>query len=364
MNILLRSSGRFSFPTPSGVRFYHSNHKVVRPLQFFKIPLTVEENMTASRNWAYPSDHIPVFAKVNEFRVATLNILNSAFVSHLQKVPGWNDSYIIHSHQSKSLTYPEFTCREEEIIRIVLLLLRESPVVDALCVQECSTQMYHLLKNTLEPLEIAVVLGDGKRNNHVVTLVNKDAYSLHEVTIKPIFQRYIKEKKEWYWDQWRPAVDLVLEEKATHLRVQRKFRLVNIHISSAGQSHSYKVDRLKEVKAYLQSSEYKGIPVVIAGDYNACKSLASQVFEKERFKSLCKHYTQIENIVSIEGDSLEEEGAHMVSIDDLLLQYPKDTCESALEAFEIHPEHTSDTKAATIVKTVFDPLIPIIINNV
>lgn len=356
MKLFLRSSYPFLSQYSFGARFKHTNHQWVSSMNLFKVPLTLKESMSASQGWTYPSDHIPVFAKINELRVATLNILNSAFVSHLEKVPGWNDSYILRSHQRKSIDYPDFTSREDEIIRIVLLLLKENPVVDALCIQECSSQMYQLLKNILEPLKIAVVLGDGQRNNHVVTLVNEEAYSVREVKIKPIFQRYIKEKKEWYWDQWRPAVDLVLEEKTHHFRSPRRFRLVNIHISSAGQSRSYKIDRLQEVKAYLQNSESKGIPVVIGGDYNACKSLTSEVFERERFKSLCSHYTQIENIVSGDGSPVEE-NAHMVSIDDLLLQLPKDTCESAVEACQIHPRDTSDVKAAEMVRTIFDPLI-------
>jgi exonuclease III len=259
--------------------------------------------------------------------------------------------------KKQSLVYPGFSYREEEVCKIVQALFRGKASVGVFCIQECSTKMARLLEKTLEPLKIAVIVGDGGRNNHVVTMVDLEVYTVLDVKIKPIFQRYIREKGEWFWDQWRPAVDLVVEKRFCPFGKPNRFRIVNLHISSAGQTDDYKTDRLQEVREYLEQSPTAMNLDIITGDFNACKSLADPVFKKESYKSLCSHHSQIENIVPVKGaKNGAVEGPHMVSIDDLILRMPEDA-KLYHAAFPMHPKETSDFKASQMLETVFDPLL-------
>lgn len=355
MRIFLRTALNCYNPHLLCSRSYFTNFQQLKDTDLHKIALTVEENVIASRKWTYPSDHLPVFGQVNGLRIATFNILNSLYVDHLLSVQGWSESYIVRSERERSLVFSGFSYREEEICRKSVRLLREDPSVEAVCIQECSDRMFHLLKNVLEPLKIAVILGDGKRKNHVVTLVNTELYSVLDVQIIPVFQRYIKEKEQWFWDIWRPAVDLVLEEKPNTIRIPNRFRVMNLHISSAGQTPDYKIARLCEVSAYIARSSFAKGPTITCGDFNACKSLAGPVFMPDSFESLCSHHSQIENIVATDNES-PSEPPHLVSIDDLLVTIPKGT-ELFHEMFPIHPSQTSDIKAALMLKDVFDPLV-------
>ncbi len=349
--------GRHKIFVFSGVRHHTSHFPKDGTHPLVKVPLTLEESIFASQAWRYPSDHLPVFGRVDDLRMGTLNVYNSLFTQHSQTVPGWNRSYLVEMEKEKSLAFPEFSLREEEIRQTVYTLLRERASVGVLCIQECSTKMHNLLERTLDPFNIAVILGDGGRNNHVATLVDLDVYSIQSVKITPVFRRYIREQKEWFWDKWRPAVDVMIEKRAHSFGYPRKFRIVNLHISSAGQSDEYKTDRLQEVRKYLEHSPEKNDFDVITGDLNACKSLTNSVFEKEAYISLCSHYSQIENIVPVKGAKNDAvEGPHMVSIDDVILRI-SDSAKSYHEASPIHPQETSDVKASQMLETVFDPLL-------
>lgn len=330
------------------VRSYVSNNQNGMIFNLNKIPVSAQENLFASQNWLVPSDHIAQYAKINDLRLGTWNILNHLYVPHLSKVPGWRDSYPVQMSKLKSLLFPDFTAREEEICRIIFRVMKEDASVDVLCIQECSDAMFALLKNCFEPKNIAVILSNGNRNNHVVTLVNREVYSILDVKIKPIFKRYIKEKAEWFMDEWRPALDVVLEKRG----IPAKFRVVNIHISSAGQSDSYKADRLDEVKSYVEHSQERGIPTIVSGDYNACKSLVGRVFQTGDYKSLGISYSQFENIVISGG--VEE--PHLVSIDDVMLRHPEGAARN-FEARGIHPKETSDQHSAHAIETLFDPIL-------
>ena len=316
-----------------------------------KIPLTRAESVRAASTWGYGADHLPVFGRVDDLGVGTLNMLNNAYVHHLEKVEGWKESQIVQRSRIPSDLYPEISAREEEICKLMERLFLTEPCVDLLCLQEVSDPMHRRLALILEPRGIAVVAGNGGMNNHVVTLVNTSKYCIKDVQVRPIFQRYIREKKEWYWDQWRPAVDVTIESKVA---IPSEYRIVNSHISSAGQDPKYKEDRLREVDgylknidAYLKASQNKEIPVLLAGDLNACKTITYKVFNS-RFNELCEHYTQIECI--------PVDHPHLVSIDSLMISFSTAT-KPYHAAFPIPLHKTTDREAAKTHANVIAPIL-------
>lgn len=277
------------------------------------ISLTAEQNQQAAKLWSHSSDHLPTYARVNECRFGTHNVLNNDFIHHIEKIPFWNESDLVRLSKMPSETYNQASQREEDLVNGLQKRLLEKRSVDVLSLQECSDRMCDLLREVLEP-KVAVIVGNGNRNNHVVTLVNKDAYEIEEAKISPIFKRNIPKLGGLVWDEWRPAVDVKLTSKKSSFGFPEKKRFVNLHISSAGETEEYKLQRLKEVRSYLDAFPFKA-PSIVCGDFNANAELTDAVFNSV-YKSLRSHHTQVECI--------PKDDPKIVAIDDIRVHvHPK-----------------------------------------
>ena len=328
----------------SNTRYADTIKQLLHPLR--KFPLTLEQSGEAARRWDFPSDHLPVYGRVNNCQMGSANILNNSYISHIQNIPSWSESSLVTESKIPSTTYPGMSLREEKMVRHLYKILVEERKLDILGLQECSDRMCHLLKKIFEPLNIGVIVGDGKWNNHATTLVNLDTYVIRDTKITPIFHRDIPKFKGLVWDEWRPAVDVRVEAKKRCIGFPEEHRVLNVHISSTNQNNFYKLARLYEVRSYLDAFPTKRSPLTVLGDFNANENLIEKVFNGD-YISLRTYHTQIECVPANKP--------HLVSIDDIRTRPPK----NAHQMIELRPLPLQDIDplAHKNFEEIFKPLI-------
>ncbi len=309
----------------------------------FSRPLTAAQNKFAAQQWTYRSDHLPVFGRVNDCLFGTENTLNNAFIHHVEEIPFWRDSDLVRTSKLPSALYPAISKREEQVLQNLQRLFLEEASMDVLSVQECSDRMASLFKETLEP-EVAVIVGNGNRNNHVVTFFKKANFSIEDLKVLPIFRRHIPRLGGLVWDEWRPSIDITLTSKKSPFSTE-KIRFLNLHISSAGESDEYKKARLQEVRTYSDFHSGK-IPFILCGDFNAREELMEPEFG-DKYQSIRSHPTQIECI--------PKDDPHLVAVDDLRVYVPEES-KYIIEQSSI-PLSKADPQADDTFQRVFKPLI-------
>ena len=329
-----------------GIIYYYklinkiSNYIMIRTLR--TTPITCAQNKAAAALWGHRSDHLPVYGKVNRCLFGTENTLNNAYIPHIEQTPFWNQSAMIHASKTPSKRYLQASVREELVALSIRKRLIEEQSIDVLGIQECSDRMVALFQEMLEP-EIAVIVGNGNWNNHVVTFVKKDRFAIENVAIRAIFRRNIPRLGGLVWDEWRPAVDVTLRSQCGF---SERIRFVNLHISSAGQKEAYKVERLDEVRKYLDDIALTSeTPLVVMGDFNAGEELLEHVFNGS-YKSIRMYHTQIECI--------PENNPQLVALDDIRVRVARAT-DRMIEQQSI-PLDVVDQDADKIFQDVIVPL--------
>ncbi len=307
------------------------------------IRLTAAQSKKAAEKWIHRSDHLPAYGRINRCVFGTENTLNNEYIHHIEEMPFWNESALVSTSRTSSTTYPNASVREERVALSIRRRMLEEQSVDVLAIQECSDRMAALFKEILTS-EIDVIVGNGNRNNHVVTFVKRDRFSIESIRILPIFRRNLPHLGGFVWDQWRPAIDVTLSSKRSPCGFPERARFLNFHISSAGQTDEYKADRLKEVRSYVEASSQE-TPVIFGGDFNAGDILRDEIFGN-KYPSIGSHYTQIECI--------PKDNPQLVALDDIRV-YVDPATDRMIERKAI-PLSKIDPDANETFQTVIVPL--------
>lgn len=292
----------------------------INPLDQMKMTPCEDKHIAAS--WHYPSDHLPQFFHLCGLNLATWNMLNSIFTHHVSREP-WQNSYYMNTEKTRSTKYIGFSKREEECCDKIKEFMSGENSLDILCIQECSTKMFNLLKTELANSSIEIVKSNGSLlpggkdiNNHVVTFIKSSpSLKVLESSSHSMWKRkYIKadtQTEEFGWDEWRPGLTSRIEYTPFHKKVIN-ILLANIHISCAGQENGYKIARANELWQNVQKLASPQDTVICMGDYNMTASIRqlSQLGKWSCFCPPCSHV-----------DAKEPE---VLSIDAMLVDF-KDT---------------------------------------
>ncbi len=312
-----------------------------------------QNNLIASK-WNYPSDHLPVYGNLlGVMKLCTLNTLNSKFMSHY-KDPVWKSGYFVMQDQKPSSKYHDLTRREEEVYENILRIIKNPSISpEVICLQECSDKMCKFLTeqfaNEQSHLNVQVFTTDGGMDNHVLTLVRTS----HNLRVTSAFSKALwnrsyhprgdKSREEFGLDQWRPAQGVVVE-KITPSGKARRFTVVNVHISSAGKSKDYKMDRVNELCRGANSMSHGDDALVIAGDYNISRSFLRESEFRHDHKILETPYSNIDAINGLMEPIDLIAVRSRPSLRDYSSIIPIDECsdDRALDAYKVFAEVLAD----------------------
>jgi hypothetical protein len=261
--------------------------KPVETYAFSRLHLTPEEDRQVARNWDYFSDHLFLQARIRGVRVGSCNMLNPAYVGHLDR-PGWLESPLV-KREGLICKETSVSLRMKQGVDKVREAFWGTPSLDVICLQECSEGMIELLQKefSTDPISLfyrkngGLYDGDKTINNHVVTLVKHAPHiQLQQVSYPILFRRYYRPSPQGAevlgWDRWRPSVDIRLAVNTAH-GSEYVMRLFNIHISSAGQSPARKLARMSEVVSQVKSLTLPDQHVVVMGDTNISSELRRHI---------------------------------------------------------------------------------------
>lgn len=317
---------------------------------FPKVELSLEEDERSSQAWDFPSDHLPVAGQVGRYRIGTFNLLNTKFIDLIINPlknngrPGWSDSPLAKKQKALSQENSKLTEREEEICTIIQNLLfenNEREPLDVLCLQECSDSMIEALREKLKTGQFEIIESNGGQNNEVAVIVNTSLFSIVEKRIETAFKRQTN-SLGLVPDTFRPVVALCLRELKPASDIAKVYKVVTAHISSAGAGDEYKIERLKEVKNYLEKPHEESDFTILTGDLNSEPRIVNSVFEN--YENLSSHYTQIEN----------KSPYYMTLIDHILVSHHE---EIAPTLAPVTLEDLTDLKASEIYKKIFEPIV-------
>lgn len=172
-----------------------------------------------AEKWQFPSDHLPVGAKVGNANIITWNVLNNHFMSWVTELDsqGLNGSLISKLHDQKSLKYPGLTLRDELIASQLLHIISNNDNL-ILALQECSPEFTRALDQML-PSHMDMLLSDkpGASIDYNIVAYNKNTFTLTNSSIDKPFTLS---------DPKRTTLTLNLQEKST----QQNYQVICAHI--------------------------------------------------------------------------------------------------------------------------------------
>jgi len=243
-----------------------------------------------AEKWQFPSDHLPVGAKVGNAHVISWNVLNNHFMEWVtdRDSQGLNGSMISKLHDQKSLKYPGLTMRDE-LVASMLLQIMNSPAHGShliLALQECSPEFVRVFEKML-PSHMGIVLSESPATSidHNVVVYNKKTFQYLEKA-STIATPFVNS------DPIRPLMDLAFLEKATHQR----FQIIHAHVPGAPDKPGR-----NEFAKYVLTHSKPHYNVIALGDMNFTDYEMHAAFNKEAaalhmvnaFKNLTDYNTNI-----------------------------------------------------------------------
>lgn len=219
--------------------------------------------------WQFPSDHLPVGAKVGNAHVISWNVLNNHFMSWVTEndSQGLNGSLITKLHELPSKNFPGLTMRDE-LVMSYLLQIMNNPAHNGqliLSLQECSPEFVRGFSQVL-PSHMGMVLSDQTTSviDQNIVLYNREAFTYlpDESSIVKAFPLS---------DPRRPLMDLVFLEKAT----QEKFQVINVHLPGDPNKPG-----TFEFAKYVLSHMKSGCNTIALGDMNFTEPEMQDAFNK------------------------------------------------------------------------------------
>jgi hypothetical protein len=190
--------------------------------------------------WTFPSDHLPVGAKVGLFNVASWNVLNEAYIFWIKRdVQGLKES---------SMLQPKNKEREELVIKIVIAMLEhKTHPKQFLALQECSPKFLKTLENRLPPNIELIYRKESSLQNVLAILYDKFFFNLKSM----IFSYPFSTAPD------REIIDLVCVHQG------EPFRFINTHLPGDPASPAR-----FELVSYLMSQGADKESTILLGDMN------------------------------------------------------------------------------------------------
>ncbi len=170
--------------------------------------------------WQFPSDHLPMGATIDGFHVATWNVLNSAFISWIERnSQGLSKSQIMDEH-AILLHESGLTLREEHLVQnIVKMIDHPTHPRSIIALQESGSIFLQELQRRL-PKKIKIYYSSSKPVvDQNVILYNSEEFALLEDESRIVTNAYPS-------NPGRPLMDVVFLRTST----QVKYRIVNTHL--------------------------------------------------------------------------------------------------------------------------------------
>jgi len=220
-----------------------------------------------AEKWQFPSDHLPVGAKIGNVRIISWNVLNNHFIQWVTEIDsqGLDGSMISKLHEQESLNYPGITLRDELIGEYILYMIQnpaysDSPLI--LSLQECSPEFVRVLSQILPSHMGMILVEDLDVIDHNVVIYDAKKLSLLEVKAAYPFEQS---------DPIRSLTDLSFIENATG----EKYHVFNVHIPG----DPTKPGR-EEFARYVLTHLKNGYSNIALGDMNFTEKEMQDAFDK------------------------------------------------------------------------------------
>ncbi len=213
-----------------------------------------------AEKWQFPSDHLPVGAKVGNAHVISWNLLDQDYMSWV-----YNDSQglkgsMLTQLDTPSETYTALTRREELVIQYLAEIMK-NPLHNShliLAIQECNDSFSSVLRSVL-PSEMNLVSSGG---NGVI--YNKQSFDYVKETSQP-------SATDVFYDH-RPLMSLSFKERETG----QNYQIVNAHIPGDPNAPG----RYEFARYVLSQSKKEGISIGL-GDLNFTEVEMQEAFARE-----------------------------------------------------------------------------------
>jgi endonuclease/exonuclease/phosphatase family metal-dependent hydrolase len=247
--------------------------------------------------WQFPSDHLPVGAKVGNARILSWNVLNKSFISWVYNNSQGLKGSMLTELDKPSEKNPKLTRREELVIQYILEMIANHDNV-ILALQECHPDFARALVQAL-PVHMGAILSDPsfKEIDLNVTLYDKNSFRFvgqESSIVKDVFPLS---------DPRRSVMDSMFQEIATG----QKFQVVNVHIPGDPEKPGR-----EEFAKYLLSYAKKDAVTIGLGDMNfrehemqqAFDNMASKLHTAQTFSNIPTYNTNI-SPYTFEGKSID-----------------------------------------------------------
>lgn len=190
--------------------------------------------------WTFPSDHLPVGAKIGPFNLASWNILNEAYIFWIKRdAQGLKESPILQ---------PKNKEREKQIIQTILAILEhETHPKQLLALQECSPTLLTTLEKELPPHIELLYRKEPGLQNVLALLYDKNFFILESLNYAFPFST----------GRDREIMDLVFYHQ------EKPFRFIHAHVPGDPSSPAR-----FELVNYLVSTKADQDRTTLLGDMN------------------------------------------------------------------------------------------------
>jgi hypothetical protein len=173
--------------------------------------------------WQFPSDHLPVGAKVGKAHVISWNVMNQEYIDWVHNnSQGLKGSQLTQLDQPSQLN-PSITLREELVVKNLLEIINNPAHSEQLILslQECRPQFLSVLQAAL-PANMEIIYSDPtmRRKDQDVIIYNRNTYSYLRDESGIVMGAYSRTGDE------RSLMDVVFQEKASG----QKYQIINAHV--------------------------------------------------------------------------------------------------------------------------------------
>lgn len=223
--------------------------------------------------WQFPSDHVPIGARVGGLNIASYNVLNTRYLENRDESFVYQDSQGLNGSMITELNKKDDTAtlthRDEIVFGQVAFLMQQ---FDVLALQECSPAFVAFLKEMYGSSHFGII----ERMQHFtesgkdpeqgtdgnVILYNKEKFTLQNVpglenADRSVFAKSkVKDSKK---ERDNPLVTAVLQNNANGLT----YRFVNAHLPGNKRLNGH-----DSFTQHLQKQRNEGETLIALGDMN------------------------------------------------------------------------------------------------
>jgi 7-cyano-7-deazaguanine synthase len=245
--------------------------------------------------WTFPSDHLPVAARIDELSIGSFNVLNSKYVHYFEgNEQGLASSSIITEHVPIS-SDSDWTRRSEDTLSVTHALARQ---LDLVLLQECSPEFLRRLRVAL-PDQYDVYTGRSDNpKNQIACILDSSSVSL------------VRDQSEFSESAYGCRPDYSAMNLLVQVASGRSVQVIHSHVPG-----NPNMPGLREFAEFISTRRTPDIPVVAVGDMNFPEATVEAVFQAAslpQFQRVVDGDTSIHEVVSV---GIEYGQRHRVELD-------------------------------------------------